>query len=154
MNDTKYCFKRLNESNSGEIMELFVNVFTKEPWNDDWSDENQLRLYIHDLVGQDNSLTFGLYEGNELIGVSMGHIKHWYTGTEYYIDELCISTEKQGQGAGTLFVGEIEKTCGEMGLTHLFLLTGKDAPAFSFYKKQDFCVAESMVAFAKDLRSK
>ena len=82
MNNTKYCFKRLDESCSGEIRELFVNVFTKEPWNDDWSDENQLRLYIHDLVGQDNSLTFGLYEGNELIGVSMGHNKHWYTGTE------------------------------------------------------------------------
>lgn len=154
MNNTKYCFKRLDESCSGEIRELFVNVFTKEPWNDDWSDENQLRLYIHDLVGQDNSLTFGLYEGNELIGVSMGHIKHWYTGTEYYIDELCISTEKQGQGAGTLFVGEIEKACGEMGLTHLFLLTGKDVPAFRFYKKQDFRAAENMVAFAKNLRNK
>ncbi len=154
MNNTKYCFKRLDESYSGEIRELFANVFTKEPWNDDWSDENQLRLYIHDLVGQDNSLTFGLYEGNELIGVSMGHIKHWYTGTEYYIDELCISTEKQGQGAGTLFVGEIEKACGEMGLTHLFLLTGKDVPAFRFYKKQDFRAAENMVAFAKNLRNK
>lgn len=154
MNNTKYCFKRLDESCSGEIRELFVNVFTKEPWNDDWSDENQLRLYIHDLVGQDNSLTFGLYEGNELIGVSMGHIKHWYTGTEYYIDELCISTEKQGHGAGTLFVGEIEKACGEMGLTHLFLLTGKDVPAFRFYKNQDFRAAENMVAFAKNLRNK
>lgn len=154
MNNTKYCFKRLDESYSGEIRELFVNVFTKEPWNDDWSDENQLRLYIHDLVGQDNSLTFGLYEGNKLIGVSMGHIKHWYTGTEYFIDELCISTEKQGQGIGTLFVSEIEKACGEMGITHLFLLTGEDAPAFSFYKKQDFCVAENMVAFAKNLRNK
>ena len=105
-------------------------------------------------MGQDNSLTFGLYEGNELIGVSMGHIKHWYTGTEYYIDELCISTEKQGQGAGTMFVGEIEKACGEMGLTHLFLLTGKDVPAFRFYKKQDFRAAENMVAFAKNLRNK
>ncbi len=154
MNNTKYCFKRLDESCSGEIRELFVNVFTKEPWNDDWSDENQLRLYIHDLVGQDNSLTFGLYEGNELIGVSMGHIKHWYTGTEYYIDELCISTEKQGHGAGTLFVGEIEKACGEMGLTHLFLLTGKDVPAFRFYKNQDFRAAENMVAFVKNLRNK
>ena len=47
----------------------------------------QLHLYIQDLVGQSNSLTFGLFEGTELIGISMGHIKHWYTGTEYFIDE-------------------------------------------------------------------
>lgn len=154
MNDIKYCFKRLYESNSNEIKELFAGVFTKEPWNDDWLDENQLQSYIHDLVGQDNSLTFGLYEEDNLIGISMGHIKHWYTGTEYYIDELCISTENQGQGIGTLFVGEIEKACREMGLTHLFLLTGKDVPAFSFYKKLGFCAAENMVAFAKNLRNK
>ncbi len=154
MSTQKYIFKRLDESNSDIIRELFASVFTKEPWNDDWSDENQLRAYIHDLAGQDNSLTFGLYEGNELIGVSMGHIKHWYTGTEYFIDELCISTSKQGQGIGILFVGEIEKACREMGLTHIFLLTGKDAPAYKFYKKQGFCEAESMVAFAKDLRNK
>lgn len=154
MSTQKYIFKRLDESYSDEIRELFVNVFTKEPWNDDWSDENQLQSYIHDLVGQDTSLTFGLYEGNRLIGISMGHIKHWYTGTEYFIDELGISTEKQGQGIGTLFVGEIEKACVEMGLTQLFLLTGKDAPAFSFYKKQGFFVAESMVAFGKYLSIK
>lgn len=150
----KNIFKRLDESDSDVIRKLFVNVFTKEPWNDDWSDENQLRLYIHDLIGQDNSLTFGLYEGNELIGVSMGHIKHWYTGTEYFIDELCISTEKQGRGIGTLFVGRIEKACRELGMTHLYLLTSKDAPAYKFYLKNGFCVAESTVAFAKDLKNR
>lgn len=153
MDTTKYSFKRLDESNSDIIRKLFASVFTKEPWNDDWSDENQLRSYIHDLIGQDNSLTFGLYEGNELIGISMGHIKHWYTGTEYFIDELCISTENQGQGIGTLFVTEIENACRELGLTHLFLLTGKDVPAYKFYKKQGFFEAESMVAFAKDLKN-
>ncbi|MDE5741894.1 MAG: GNAT family N-acetyltransferase [Oscillospiraceae bacterium] len=153
MDTIKYSFKRLDESNSDIIRKLFASVFTKEPWNDDWSDENQLRSYIHDLIGQDNSLTFGLYEGNELIGISMGHIKHWYTGTEYFIDELCISTENQGQGIGTLFVAEIENACRELGLTHLFLLTGKDVPAYKFYKKQGFFEAESMVAFAKDLKN-
>lgn len=51
-------------------------------------------------------------------------------------------------------MGEIEKACREMGLTHLFLLTGKDVPAFSFYKKLGFGAAENMVAFAKNLRNK
>ena len=54
----RYYFKRLDESEIVMIKELFVSVFTKEPWNDDWSDENQLELYLHDLVGQSNSLTF------------------------------------------------------------------------------------------------
>ena len=40
-----------------------------------------------------------------------------------------------------------------MGLTHLFLMTGKDVPTFSFYNKLGFRAAENMVAFAKDLRN-
>ena len=151
MDMTKYRFKQLDESAAAIIKELFVSVFTAEPWNDDWSDENQLHLYIHDLIGQNNSLTFGLYEGAELIGISMGHIKHWYTGTEYYIDELCISTSMQGKGVGTLFVSEIEKACKELGLTHIFLLTENNVPAFTFYKKQRFYELKNYVAFAKKL---
>ena len=151
MDTMKYCFKQLDESAASIIKELFVSVFSAEPWNDDWSNENQLDLYIHDLISQNNSLTFGLYEGAELIGISMGHIKHWYTGTEYYIDELCVSTSQQGKGVGTLFIGEIEKACKELGLTHILLLTEKNVPAFTFYKKQQFYELKNSVAFAKEL---
>ena len=146
-----YCFKQLDENASAIIKDLFVSVFTDEPWNDDWSDKNQLDLYIHDLIGQSNSLTFGLYEGTELIGISMGRIKHWYTGTEYCIDELCIQTAKQGKGLGRRFVNEIEKACKQLGLTHIFLLTENNVPAFEFYKKLGFYQLENNVAFAKKL---
>ena len=151
MDTMKYCFKQLDKSAAAIIKELFFSVFTSEPLNYDLANENQLQLYIHDLIGQNNSLTFGLYEGAELIGISMGHIKHWYTGTEYFIDELCISTSKQGKGVGTLFVSEIEKACKELGLTHIFLLTENNVPAFTFYKKQRFYELKNNVAFAKEL---
>lgn len=146
-----YQFKQLDESAAAAIRELFVSVFSGEPWKDDWSDEKQLALYIHDLIGQSNSLTFGLYGGDELVGVSMGRTKHWYTGTEYCVDELCIRTARQGQGIGKRFVREIEAACRELGLTHIFLLTEDNVPAFVFYKKLDFNKLEHNVAFARKL---
>lgn len=147
----KYILKRLDENASSQIKELFVNVFSNEPWNDDWSDENQLQRYIHDLIGQNNSLSFGLFSEDRLIGLSLGHIRHWYSGTEYFIDELCISTHMQGKGIGTIFVSEIEKACKEIEVKHLFLLTDNNAPAFSFYKKLGFDELETKVAFVKQL---
>lgn len=147
----EFSFRRLDKDAENGIRELFVSVFTREPWNDDWSDVRQLQLYIQDLTGQGNSLTFGLYEGKELVAVSMGHVKHWYSGTEYCIDELCISPFKQGKGTGTLFVSEIEKACKNMGFIHLFLLTDDDVPAYSFYKKLGFHQMPHNVAFAKKL---
>ena len=86
-----YTLKRLGPDDREEIKAVFVSVFTKEPWCDDWSDKEQLDLYIQDLIGQSYSLTYGLFDdADELIGISLGYIKHWYSGTEYIINELCI----------------------------------------------------------------
>ena len=85
--------KELGMPNLNEVKTFFKSVFTIEPWNDDWSDENQLTEYITDLVGNKTSLTFGLFEDGKMLGLAMGRIKHWYSGTEYNIDEFCISTE-------------------------------------------------------------
>lgn len=131
------------------IKELFTSVFTIEPWNDDWSNQEQLDLYLSDLVGQSNSLTYGLFEAGELIGVSMGRIRHWYSGTEYYIDELCVRTDKQGNGIGTYFVNEIEKAIKEIGLVQIFLQTESSVPAYGFYQKNGFLELKEHVTFVK-----
>ena len=107
--------------------------------------------YIDDLIGQGYSLTYGLYDGDELIGMSLGYIKHWYKGTEYYIDELCIRTDRQGAGAGNFFLSEIEKAIKELGLKQIFLQTEAHVPAYEFYKKNGYIELEGHVSFAKEL---
>ena len=141
--------KKLSINDKEAIKELFTDVFTGEPWNDDWSDGEQLDLYIEDLCGQGYSLTFGLYDGGELIGISMGDIKHWFRGTEYLINELCIKTDRQGTGAGTFFLTEIEKAVKEMGIKQIFLLTGRDVPAYNFYKKNGYVEESNTVPLSK-----
>ena len=143
--------KRLSIDDKEAIKELFTGVFTGEPWNDDWSDKEQLDLYINDLCGQDYSLTYGFYDGDEMIGLSMGYIKHWFRGTEYIINELCIKTDRQGSGAGTLFLAEIEKAIRELGLKQIFLLTDRDVPAYNFYKKNGYVEVSNIVPFAKNV---
>ena len=141
--------KRLNIEDKDAITNVFTGVFTKEPWNDDWSDKNQLDMYITDLIGQGYSLTYGLYDNEELIGISLGYIKHWYSGTEYIINEFCVKTERQGSGAGTFFIAEIEKAINELGLKQIFLLTDSNVPAYHFYKKNGFEECTTNVAFSK-----
>ena len=148
-----YTLKRLGIEDKEEIKAVFVSVFTQEPWCDDWSDKSQLDMYICDLIGQSYSLTYGLYDSaGELTGISLGHIKHWYTGTEYIIDELCIKTERQGAGAGTFFISEIEKAIEALGLKQIFLLTDSTGPAYEFYRKNGFEESETMVAFSKQIQ--
>lgn len=146
-----YELKRIGLNEKSQIKKLFKDVFTNEPWNDDWSDEEQLNMYMNDLIGQSYSLTYGLYDSGELIGLSMGYIKHWFRGTEYYIDELCIRTDRQGEGIGTFFMNEIEKAIGSIGIKKIFLQTDTFAPAYEFYKKRGFIEEKGHVSFSKEI---
>ena len=152
MEKKKYNFKRIGMNEIEIIKELFVGVFTIKPWNDDWSNQEQLNLYLSDLVGQSNSLTYGLFEDEKLIGVSMGHIRHWYSGTEYYIDEFCVCRTKQGIGIGTKFLKSVEKYIISKDITRIFLQTERNVPAYHFYKKNEFIELAGHVSFAKEIR--
>ena len=142
--------KELSINDIEMIKSLFVSVFTKEPWNDDWSDEKQLHAYIMDLTGNQNSLTLGLFENDSIVGIAMGEIKHWYEGTEYFINEFCTQQKAQGRGIGTQFMEMIQENIKARGIVHIFLLTERNVPAYHFYHKNGFQELESSVAFWKN----
>ena len=81
----------------------------------------------------------------------MGHIKHWYSATEYYIDELCVKTRLQGQGIDGRLMNAVEEYLMKNYIRAVFLLTDKSVPAYDFYKKQGFKEQENSAAFAKRL---
>ena len=139
----------LDESSFEDIKTLFRSVFTQPPWNDDWSDEEQLDQYLLDLMGTRLPLVLGLVEDGELIGVSLGNIRHWYEGTEYLIDELCIKTEMQGRGYGSLFLSLIEGHLLERSLHTIYLTTERNVLAYEFYRARGFKELPNDVALFK-----
>ena len=139
----------LDESSFADIKTLFRSVFTQPPWNDDWSDEEQLDQYLLDLMGTRLPLVLGLVEDGELIGISLGNIRHWYEGTEYLIDELCIKTEMQGRGYGSLFLSLIEEHLRERGLHTIYLTTERNVLAYEFYRARGFKELPNDVALFK-----
>lgn len=141
--------KILESSQIDEVKKLFRTVFMNEPWNDDWSNEEQLDNYMLDLTGNRNSLSIGLYDGDELIGVSLGSVMHWCTGTEYYIYEFFINTKHQGKGFGTEFIKDIIEYVKHMNVNHIFLQTERELPAYSFYKKAGFRELEGHASLVK-----
>ena len=141
---------RLSAGDKEEIKALFSSVFMNEPWNDDWSDGEQLDAYITDLTGNENSLSLGLYEDGVFVGAALGSIKHWYSGTEYYIDELFIRTDMQGKGAGSAFLEMIQDYLKHMDIHRIFLQTDKSMPAYSFYLKREFEELVGHVSFVRE----
>ncbi len=143
--------KKLTVDDMNEMKQFFRNVFTNPPWNEDWSNDEQLSAYINDLAGCFNSVCFGYYDADKMVGLCLGNKRHWWGGTEYVIEEFCILTELQGRGIGTSFLHDIEDTIKSYGMEQIYLCTDRDKPAYRFYSKRGFQELTDHVSFFKQL---
>lgn len=141
----------LDETYLPQMAELYSRSFAGEPWNDDWSNTEQLNEYIKEISNSYNSLNYGLFINGELKALSIGMIRHWWEGTNYNIEELCVSPDMQGKGIGTRFIKMIEADIKERGLAGIFLQTDNDKPAYRFYLKNGFFDLDSHVSLYKKL---
>lgn len=145
-------FEELDASNLQEMAELYKSAFKGEPWNDDWSDQNQLIEYVKEISGAYNALNFGLFIGGELVAMSVGMIRHWWEGTNYNIEEFCVRPDLQGQGIGSHFMAVISDNVRERGLSGIFLQTDNDKPSYGFYHKNAFKDLDSHVSLYKKVK--
>jgi aminoglycoside 6'-N-acetyltransferase I len=79
-------------------------------------------------------------------------IRHWWEGTNYNIEELCVAPDLQCRGIGTHFMQLIENAVREKGLYGIFLQTDNDKPSYRFYQKNGFKELSSHVSFYKSVR--
>ena len=142
--------KELTAEEYPAAKELFRSVFMGPPWFDDWSDGNQLEDYLRDLMGARTPIDLALYEGGRMIGLSIGCVKHWCGGTEYFIDEFCIANDCQGRGLGKRFLELIEEYLAARDIHQIFLMTQKSMPACGFYKHLGFEEIEGLTPFFKE----
>lgn len=144
--------RKLSVENIEQIKEVVLDAFTGEPWYDDWHDPKQFHRYILDIIANENSLSLGLFDGDQILGVSLGRVKHWYTGNQYWIDDLGLVSNSQGKGYGTKFLFLMEEYLKENDIDKIVLLTKKDIPAYYFYAKNAFIEEDERVVYGKELK--
>jgi aminoglycoside 6'-N-acetyltransferase I len=142
--------RELDVSYFENIKALFRSVFSAPPWNEEWSDD-QLDSYIRELIEVRQPILYGLFDNDELIGMSISKVKHWCGGTAYFIEEFCIRGDKQGRGCGRKFFSLIEEKIKDKGLDTIFLMTERTQPAYEFYKHIGFTELPDLTSFVKEL---
>ena len=132
-----------------ECVDLFINTFTKEPWNDVYDSREQVVAFFDNHFKNNYFSGYVAMSDDKIVAVSVGFKKPWIKGMEYYIDEFCVSYEMQGSGIGSWFIQEIDKDIKKKGMNAIMLNTEIGYPAQKFYEKNGFEILEGLIILAK-----
>jgi GNAT superfamily N-acetyltransferase len=138
-----------NEGFLNECVDLFIDTFTKEPWNDVYESREQVVDFFHNHYNNNYFVGYVAVKDQKVVALSIGMKKPWIKGLEYYIDEFCVSHELIGQGIGSWFIKRIEEDIQKQGMNAMILNTEKDFPSHRFYEKNGFTTIKDMVVLAK-----
>ncbi|GAB6258112.1 MULTISPECIES: GNAT family N-acetyltransferase [Peribacillus] len=140
----------LTSENLELCIELYINVFNREPWNEGWTYETA-KERLSDLLHTPKFLGFLFHIDHNPVGFIAGNSKVSYQGLTYYLAELCVNNEMQGKGQGSKMLRSLEAELQKREIKSLYLLTANDGLAEAFYLKNDYVVNEDRVVMKKIL---
>ena len=95
-------FRELTMADEGDIFAAVRAAFAAPPWNETW-ERADFHRYLQDILGNENSLGFGLFEGGQLAALALGRLQPWPRGVEYDIDRM--AGPRRGLGAAQTHMG-------------------------------------------------
>ncbi|MGE7187030.1 GNAT family N-acetyltransferase [Peribacillus sp. NPDC006672] len=140
----------ITPENLEQCIELYLNIFNSEPWNESWAYETA-KERLTDLLHTPKFLGFLFHIDNNLVGFIAGNSKKTYQGLTFYIAELCVNSEIQGKGYGSKILHSLEDELQKREIKSLYLLTANGGPAEAFYRKNDYVVNEHRIVMKKNL---
>ncbi len=132
-----------------DCVDLYIDTFTKEPWNDIYESREQVVKFFNNHLNNNYFIGYAALYEDKMVALSIGMKKPWIKGLEYYIDEFCVSYEMQGRGIGSWFLKEIEEDIKKQGLNGMILNTEKDYPSQKFYEKNGFKTLGDLIVLGK-----
>lgn len=126
-----------------ECIDIYQDVFSREPWLEN-SSRKEVEDYFRSFYSNNKFVGYVLKDNEKIVAVSIGMLKPWIKGEEYYIDQFYVNYESQGKGIGTIFFEEIKTDLINRDIHAIILLTEKEYPAFGFYRKNGFESFEDM----------
>ena len=136
-------FSGINISELDLYTKLFIEVFNKEPWNDNWTTETASKR-LNQFINVETFDGLSLWNDGNLVGVIMGRSEQYYDGVYFQIQEFYVDNNVQGKGYGTLLLNEFEDRLKKKGVVNINLITIRNIKTEGFYVKKGYTVDNNM----------
>lgn len=143
-------YKELTLDNVDEVIELFINAFNREPWNDEWTYETTSKR-LRQMISWDGSYGLIAYDNDIIVGMILGNKEYYYNCIHFEISEFCVDANIKGRGYGRIIIEEFEKRLKELGIDEIILKTNRAEATFNFYNKMGYKEIDTLVMMEKKL---
>lgn len=140
---------KLSEEYIEDCVDLFIDTFSREPWNDVYDSRKQVKDFFENHMKNNYFLGFIGLINEKVVALSIGIKKPWVCGMEYYIDEFCIGYDFQGKGIGSVFLKNIEGLLTDEKVDGMILNTERDYPSCKFYERNGFKAIGNLIVLGK-----
>ena len=140
---------KISREHIEECVDLFIDVFTKAPWNDTYSSREQVVDFFRSYINNNYFVGYILKEQEHIIAMSIGMKKPWISGMEYYIAQFCVKASWQGKGIGSYFLKLIEREIRMEKMNAIILNTERGFPSEKFYLKNGFESVDELITLIK-----
>lgn len=140
---------KMSREHIEECVDLYIDVFTKAPWNDTYESGGQVSRFFRNHMANNYFVGYVLKGQGGIIALSIGMKKPWINGAEYYIDQFCVRTDLQGKGVGSYFLKLIEDESRKEQMNAIILSTERGFPSERFYLKNGFKPVGGLITFIK-----
>ncbi|WP_413526935.1 GNAT family N-acetyltransferase [Marinilactibacillus psychrotolerans] len=142
---------QIEAGNYDLYVNLFLKVFNHSPWNDEWESE-KASLYLKDIFNTPGFIGMEGIIDDCVVAAIIGNRKHWWSGDEFFVQEMFIDPKYQGKGIGSSLFEQLTGLLKEKNISTLSLLTDKGIDAEFFYKTKGMVQIDRLIFLSKEVR--
>ncbi len=140
-------YRIMEEADISKVIPLYMEYYNNHE-NSEWTETTTFKR-IHQVLTREDSYCLLLEDHDEIIAFAIGYFEQFDDGFAYDLVEIVVSSEKQNQGIGTLFMNELEKQVKSKGAFLIQLQAVNDGLHGHFYEKLGYQPASNFVMKCK-----
>jgi len=124
--------KLANQDDFEEIAEIYMEEFSKPPFNEPWTTEKANKKI---KIFSEYCDIFKIEKENKIIGFIIINPNHWCPGEYIFGEEMAVRKEFQNQGIGTEVLKQIFERYKEKGYKKFIGIANLESKATDLYRK-------------------
>ena len=140
-------FKEIDISFLNDLVEVFIEAFNSEPWNDEWTIDSASKR-LQQMIRCDGFYGLAAYSEDKLVGLILGNCEYYYDGIDFVVKEFCVDKNIKGKGIGSILLDEFTSRLKDKKSRRIILNTWRGEATEGFYIRKGVNTIEDMICMS------